>query len=265
MNDILQRLEGTYGTVVSDAALLQKFYAEKQREGENVAAWAGCLEDIIAQLRQRGKVATNSSEEMIRNKFWVGLRMDDLKNATRHKFDDQASYLDLLGYARSVEQELAECKAPKPKVARINQESVGNPEVDVAAVASAAAVKAVQPMMDRMETFIERQAQQSGPWNRQHNNSAGTEGRQRSGNGQQWQGQRSGPPPWNRQPNGPAGPEGHQPSGDGQQPQRPPQGCFRCGGLDYYKRGCRATLPENGQFPLSESWQQGELQQTPRD
>ena len=121
-----------------------------------MATWAGRLEVTIAQLRHRGKVTASASEEMLRNKFWVGLRMDGLKNATRHKFDGQDWYLDLLGYARSVEQELAQTGLQKPKLARVSQEVLPSPEVDIAAVASAAAVKAVQPMMERLNAFMER-------------------------------------------------------------------------------------------------------------
>ena len=126
VNDILLRLEGTYGTVASDAALLQSFYAEQQKKNESVAAWAGRLDDIVSQLRQRGKVNHHSSDEMLRNKLWVGLRSEQLKGATRHKFDSSATYLELLGYARSVEQEMVqeeECN-PKPKTARISEEVV---------------------------------------------------------------------------------------------------------------------------------------------
>ena len=157
VNDILLQLEGTYWTVASDAALLQSFYAERQKKNESVAAWAGRLEDIVSQLRQRGKVNHHSSDEMLRNKLWVGLCSEQLKGATRHKFDSSATYLELLGYARSVEQEMVqeEERNTKPKTARISQEVVQPPPVDFAAVASAAAVKAVQPMMERRMAFME--------------------------------------------------------------------------------------------------------------
>ena len=51
VSDIVQRLEGIYGTVASDAALLQSFHAEQQKKDESVAAWAERLEDIVSQLR----------------------------------------------------------------------------------------------------------------------------------------------------------------------------------------------------------------------
>ena len=47
------------------------------------------------------------------------------------------------------------------------------------------------------------------------------------------------------------------------------KGCFNCCGLDHIRKGCRAVLPAavlgNVQFPLPESWQQGEVSQTSRD
>ena len=90
----------------------------KQKECESVATWTGWLEDAIAQQHHRSKITASASEDMLHNKFWVGLLMDGLKNETRHKFDGQDLYLDLLGYARSVEQELVKTGLQKPKLAR---------------------------------------------------------------------------------------------------------------------------------------------------
>ena len=235
VSDIVQRLEGIYGTVASDAALLQSFYAERQKKDESVAAWAGRLEDIVSQLRQRGKVNQVSSDEMLRNKLWVGLYSERLKAATRHKFDSSATYLELLGYSRSVEQEMAQEEQlnPRHKTARISQEVVQPPPVDFAAVASAAAVKAVQPMMDRMMAFMEKQGQRPA---QQHHSPQLT---------------------------GPAERSGPQPEGSRQRQRS--RGCYRCGGLDHYKKGCRAILPGNEQFPLSESWQQREQEREPQE
>ena len=111
--------------MASDTALLQSFYAERQKKKESVAAWAGRLGDIVSQLRQRGKVNHHSSDEVLHNKLWVGLYSEQLKGAAWHKFDSSATYLELLKYARSVEQEMVqEERNPKPKTACISQEVI---------------------------------------------------------------------------------------------------------------------------------------------
>ena len=38
--------------VISDAALLQMFYAEKQKVDEEVASWDNRLDDTIAKLKK---------------------------------------------------------------------------------------------------------------------------------------------------------------------------------------------------------------------
>ena len=147
--------------MASDTALPQSFYVERQKKKENVAVWAGHLGDIVSQLRQRGKVNHHSSDEMLHNKLWVGLYSEQLKGAARHKFDSSATNLELLKYARSVEQDMVQEEEhnPKSKSARISQEVVQPSPVDFAVVASPAAVKAVQPMMEWMMAFMGKQAQ----------------------------------------------------------------------------------------------------------
>ena len=238
---ILQKLEGQYGTVISDAALLQMFYAEKQKADEAVASWASRLEDTIAQLKKRGKVTPQAAEEMLRNKFWVGLCSHELKMASRHKFDDVAcSYSELLAYTRSVELEASSMgeSQHKTRQARASQAVVDNqsPPTDAAAI-GAAAVEALKPMLDKVVSLLTSQQERVV----QH--------------------QVVGPQRTELQAN--------RPHAFAPPPPQQRKGCFRCGGLDHVRKGCRAVLPAaasgNAQFPLPESWQQGEVSQTSRD
>ena len=48
---------------------------------------------------------------VLRTQFWTGLFNQEIKNAIRHKYDNNASYEDLLSAARSVAKEYASVTA----------------------------------------------------------------------------------------------------------------------------------------------------------
>ena len=66
-------------------------------------------------------------EEMVRSKFWTGLRSDRIKTALRHRLDDGASFEVLLRQARTVESEI-ETKATGK--AAVNSQQVENKKLD---------------------------------------------------------------------------------------------------------------------------------------
>ena len=218
---IVDKLEGIYGTVVSDAALLQQFYGEAQRDDENVAGWGSRLEDLMAQLKVRGKASASTSDEMLRNKFWCGLRSERVKTATRHRFDATGSYMELLAYVRSVEQEFQDVGGPKGRATnqvrscpQTAAPPVEKPEMkleEIVAAASNAAVQAVQPMVEKVAKLLEaHQASQV-----------------------------------------------REPAREVDQERRPrgPLRCFRCGGTDHFIRECPVAPQGNGQPPMPGSRQ----------
>jgi hypothetical protein len=151
---VLDRLETLYGTVVSDAALMQQFYTEVQREGETAAEWGCRLQDLVAQLHLKGKMEV--ADDMLRTRFWTGLRSERIRNATRHRFDAPGTFLELHGHVRVAEHELTESRrtaGDQRAKARVNQQEASTGE-NVADVAAAAAVAAVKPLVDRLEALL---------------------------------------------------------------------------------------------------------------
>lgn len=108
VDDILHKLEGLYGTVLSGEALIQKFYSERMLPDESVTSWGCRLEEILSQAVALGKVEPPSMNGMLKAKFWSDLSDDRLKNATRHKVDMIDSFTQLCMEVRAVEQELKE-------------------------------------------------------------------------------------------------------------------------------------------------------------
>ena len=110
VSQILDKFKVVYGQVQTGAALLQKFWSESQQDKENVATWGCRLEKQVQLLREKRKVE-GEGDEMMRTKFWSGLRSQRLKEASRHRYDDQSyTYDKLLVEVRSVEQEFQEEK-----------------------------------------------------------------------------------------------------------------------------------------------------------
>ena len=104
IQDLLTRLEAVYGTVELGETLLSQFYSAQQKEEESVATWGCRVEDLLDKARRRGQVTTDAMEEMLRTKFWTGLR-PELKSSSRHKFDTIKQFDTLRMELRAIEHE----------------------------------------------------------------------------------------------------------------------------------------------------------------
>ena len=105
--EIIGKLEGVYGNVFSNEALLQKFYMECQQPGQSVADYGLKLESILQLAVDKGQIAEASKNEMLRSKLWSGLRDPLLKNACRYKYDTIKNFDVLRKEIRAIELEFA--------------------------------------------------------------------------------------------------------------------------------------------------------------
>ncbi|CAG2226925.1 unnamed protein product [Mytilus edulis] len=120
-HNILEKLEGIYGNVYSNETLLQSFYTEKQDEGQSVADYGMKLEGILQKAYDKGKLTSEVRDDMLRTKFWSGIRDSALKNATRYKYDTIKNFDELRKEVRAVELELQISSASKPTATVIHQ------------------------------------------------------------------------------------------------------------------------------------------------
>ncbi|XP_033759520.1 uncharacterized protein LOC117341767 [Pecten maximus] len=119
LDEVLKKLD-TFGNVASNEVVLQQFYSATQKEGESVTAFGCRLEALLQLAINSGHVSPSARDDMIRSKFWTGLRCDRLKGQTRHKYDSIKSYDLLLREVRAVDLELnpAQKAANKPTKAK---------------------------------------------------------------------------------------------------------------------------------------------------
>ena len=104
IQELLRKLDSVYGTVDQKECLLAEFYSACQADGESVASWACRLEDLLDKAKGTGEVNHSVAQEMLRTKFWTGLRQP-LKDVSRHKYDSVKSFDKLMVEMRRIESE----------------------------------------------------------------------------------------------------------------------------------------------------------------
>ena len=105
--NIIDKLDGVYGNVYSSEALLEKFFKETQQPNQSVAEYGMKLESIIQSAVEKGDVSIVAKNQMVKSKFWSGLRDPLLKKSSRYKFDTTKDFDQLRKEMQAIELELA--------------------------------------------------------------------------------------------------------------------------------------------------------------
>ena len=106
IDEIMKKLERVFGNVASGESMMQEFYTATQGQTENAVAWGLRLEEIMKLAVDKGHVKAESTNKMLKNRFWKGLRSERLKNATRIHFFNTDEYQELLSRVREEENEM---------------------------------------------------------------------------------------------------------------------------------------------------------------
>lgn len=104
---VVEKYDVVFGNVLSPETLIEQFCTAKQKGGESVSLWSCRLEDLKMKI-VGGPFTEEVLYEMLRTKFWTGLRDEYLRNATRHHFDSHLCYDELLVRVRAAEIEKSE-------------------------------------------------------------------------------------------------------------------------------------------------------------
>jgi hypothetical protein len=122
LENILKKFDVVFGVAASSESLLEEFYTSRQGEGEPVVVWGCRLESILYKVRKFGHV-TSDLQDMLRTRFWSGLRDQRVKSALRYKFELGRDFESLLVAARSVELEFGSVPGvlpPRPSQPKVN-------------------------------------------------------------------------------------------------------------------------------------------------
>ena len=82
IEQIIHKLERTFGNVASGQTVLQEFYTAEQRENESVTLWGIRLQEIYQRAVEKGFATYEQRDKMLTERFWRSLRSIELQNAT---------------------------------------------------------------------------------------------------------------------------------------------------------------------------------------
>ena len=105
--EIIGKLDIVFGVVLTNEAILEEFYASRQRDRETAVQWGCRVERLLKQAKDQKAIRgeTEYIENMARTKLWSGLRDGKIKEALRHRFDSGEEFVELLRQTCMVEHE----------------------------------------------------------------------------------------------------------------------------------------------------------------
>ena len=136
---IMDKLERTFGNVASGQTVLQEFYTAEQKENESVTLWGIRLEEIFQRAVEKGFATETQRDKMLIERFWRSLQSIDLQNATSVYYHSIQSFEVLRQKIRAEEYAMASNKKAIDKsLARVREKesSVQNPDTKSVSKAS---------------------------------------------------------------------------------------------------------------------------------
>lgn len=109
--EIIKEMDATYGNVATTEKLKEQFYSASQRENESIVDYSLRLEHLLCDSQI--PLDRRTRDDMLRNRMWSGLRNQDLKNATRYKFETELDYTKLRRELRLVEEDMKASQSTK--------------------------------------------------------------------------------------------------------------------------------------------------------
>ena len=92
-------------------SILQEFYTAIQKQDESVNGWGLRLEEVLKKAIDKGHVKDEEKDDRLRQKFWRGLRIEKLRNATRLQFESIKNFEMLRSAVRAEDNEMKRAAA----------------------------------------------------------------------------------------------------------------------------------------------------------
>lgn len=105
--EIVSKFDKLFGNVTDEQYILSQFHSATQESSESVTAWGCRLEGLLADS---STLIPEQKTEHLRSKFWDGLRDGSIKNAIRHRYDNNETFEALLAAARNLEKPIVKVK-----------------------------------------------------------------------------------------------------------------------------------------------------------
>ena len=110
-SDVLSRFDLYFGNVLSVDCLTENFHSSKQKPDETAVTWSCRLQRMLDLINKKDPMTRITYDRLHRSKFWNGLAIKDVKEATRHRFENGEDFDEIFAAVRALEsQNLAEKK-----------------------------------------------------------------------------------------------------------------------------------------------------------
>ena len=122
-----------------------------QKESESIVQYGSRIEQTLSRAIRYDPIDFVAEDTMLRNKFLLGLRRQQLRNATRYLYVCESDFQTHLREIRKVEQEEYATTKPvsKPKTAQQHTSQASNDIFD----SSYQMLKAMNELVDKMKSM----------------------------------------------------------------------------------------------------------------
>ncbi|KAH3875277.1 hypothetical protein DPMN_038540 [Dreissena polymorpha] len=125
VEEIMSELDDNFGNVASIDTMLSKFLMAEQDQNETISEWGLRIEELLLHVTRKTRLDEHEKKDMLRKRFWRGLRNEELKNATRVHFESKLTYEELKIKLREEEFEIQISKdRGKQKCSRVYQSAL---------------------------------------------------------------------------------------------------------------------------------------------
>ncbi|KAH3844826.1 hypothetical protein DPMN_087089 [Dreissena polymorpha] len=118
LQEVMQKLDSTYGCIESRESVMRKFYSSQQQTGESVSAYAARLEELF-ETAIHLKALKRSDMDVLKTVLHAGLKKD-LKHLSTYQCDKLVEYDEFKRELRKIEADMkesvGETKTCKPAV-----------------------------------------------------------------------------------------------------------------------------------------------------
>ena len=119
---LLEALDVLYGDVRTTIVTWQQYYNARQEKSETITTWYTRLASLLREA-SKDTLTSKAKEQMLKSQFWSNLYDSSLREAARHKHDDErVTTVQLLTYLRQC-QESQGATAPNHRTMMATQES----------------------------------------------------------------------------------------------------------------------------------------------
>ncbi|XP_070538315.1 uncharacterized protein [Ptychodera flava] len=173
VEQIIKKLEGSFGEMEDGAALLERFYRDsRQRDDETAVEFGDRLERAIHTVKRHGGIRESAIDEALMTVFWRNLKEDRVIDIARPQKEKCKTFEDLKKIVRIAEREVRDRASIKSQgkhtPARQSHQSVAAERTAVDEADSygnmekllKAMTKPMQSLQDRIDELEKKQL----PW-----------------------------------------------------------------------------------------------------